>query len=69
MSMKAFEGAVSDILAAAKIKGNVRFVNDTDKGLYIAYCPGNIRISANPVSTKLSVRWGSGHQAMASVRV
>lgn len=69
MSMKAFEGAVSAILAKAKIQGKVWFKHDTDKGMYTAYCPGNIRITANSVNTKLTVRWGSGHQAMVPASV
>ncbi len=67
MSMKAFQSAVSAIMAKANIKGNVMFVHDADKGLFRAYCPMNVRITGNAASKKLTVRWGSGHQAMISI--
>ena len=38
-----------------------------DKGVYLAYCSNGVRFSANPNSSQLMVKWGSGHKAVASL--
>lgn len=43
-----------------------RFYHDTDKGMYYAHCEG-VKIIGTPTSKKVTVKWGSGHTAMAAI--
>lgn len=43
-----------------------RFYHDTDKGKYYAHCDG-VKIIGTPTSKKVTVKWGSGHTAMAAI--
>lgn len=39
--------------------------NDTESGKYIAVCSDGTTITGNSKSLKATIRYGSGHQAMA----
>lgn len=55
------------------MKGITRLVDGTDSkvdfrnedGKFIAKCSDGITIMGNSTSSKITVRWGSGHQAQA----
>lgn len=46
---------------------NVRFYNDLERGRFLARCQDGTTIIGNPSSLKVTVRFGSGHQAMAEI--
>ena len=43
-----------------------RFYHDTDKGKYYAHCDG-VKIIGTPSSKQVTVKWGSGHTALAVI--
>ena len=66
MSYKSFMARVSAYLTAAgEPAESVIFSHDDEKGRHVALCPGGIRIIGNTTSTKITVKWGHGHQAIA----
>ena len=67
MSYEVFERKVNALIKKAGGKITVRFRNDTDKGKFFANCSDGTVIIGNPASLKVTVRFGSGHQAMATI--
>lgn len=67
MSYDVFKRKVNALIRNAKLNTKVRFHNDTDKGKYIAYCGDDVQIIGTPCGLKVTVKWGSGHTAMASI--
>ena len=67
MSYEVFERKVNALIKKAGGKITVLFHNDTDKGKFFANCSDGTTIIGNPKSLKVTVRFGSGHQAMATI--
>lgn len=65
MSYKDFVKRVTRILEASGSTAN--FSYDPDKGVHIARCADGVTISGSVLNTKITVRWGDGHTAMANV--
>lgn len=62
MSFSAFQSAVNGMAERAGYSsGDVRFCHEDGK--HIAQLPEGITITGNTVSTRVAVRWGSGHSA------
>ena len=66
MTYKEFQSKVNAIIGKTGGGIPVRFFNDTEKGSYTARC-GDITIIGRPSGFKVTVRFGSGHQAMAAI--
>lgn len=66
MSYEAFVAMVNALITRKKLNIKPRFYNDTEKGKYYANC-GDIKIIGIPSSMKVTVKWGSGHTAMAAI--
>ena len=67
MSYEVFERKVNALIKKAGGKITVLFHNDTDKGKFFAIFSDGTTIIGNPKSLKVTVRFGSGHQAMATI--
>lgn len=65
MSYETFQAKVRALAKAAGIK--VDFHHDTEKGKYYGNCADGTTIIGNPISLKVTVRYGSGHQMMATI--
>ena len=66
MSYERFKAHINGLIAKAGGSIAVRF-NHTDDGRHFANCSDGTVIIGNSRSLKLTVRYGSGHQAMAEV--
>lgn len=65
MSLDYFKSSVT---ALAERNGlSVDFSTDEDTGKHIAKCSDGTTIIGNPTSSKVTVKWGSGHTAMATI--
>ena len=67
MSYEVFQRKVNALIARVGGGVKVRFNNDTDKGKHYANCSDGTTIIGNESCLKVTVRWGSGHQAMATI--
>lgn len=67
MSYEVFRRKVNALVVRAGGGITVRFHNDTEKGRFFANCSDGTTIIGNPASLKVSVRFGSGHQAVAAI--
>lgn len=67
MSFDIFRTKVNALIQKAGGGISVRFANDTEKGRFSAHCSDGTTITSNPSSHKITVLFGSGHQAMAEV--
>ncbi len=67
MSYEVFQRRVNALINRAGGGIMVRFNNDTDKGKFFANCSDGTTIIGRPSSLKVTVRYGSGHQAMATI--
>lgn len=67
MSYDVFIRKVNALIVKAGGKITVDFSNDTDNGKFFANCSDGTTIIGNQSSLKVTVRFGSGHQAMASI--
>ena len=65
MSYQDFQRKVSAIARRSGVE--VGFKNDTESGKFIAVFPDKTRIIARESSSKVTVLFGSGHQAMAAI--
>lgn len=66
MSYEAFKAMVNALISRKKLSIEAKFSHDTDKGLFCADCNG-VKIIGNPTSKKVTVKWGDGHTAMATI--
>lgn len=65
MTYDVFQNIVFNLVKKAGVKPeSVRFSTDTEKGKHYANCDG-VTIIGNSASLKMTVKWGSGHMAMA----
>lgn len=67
MSYEVFQRRVNALINRAGGGIGVRFNNDTDKGRFFANCSDGTTIIGCPSSLKVTVRYGSGHQSMATI--
>ncbi len=67
MSFDSFKQKVTALIVRAGGDIGVRFSNDTEKGRFSANCSDGTTIIGSPSSLKVTVRFGSGHQAMATI--
>lgn len=67
MSYDAFRRKVNALISRAGGGISVRFHNDDENGKFFANCSDGTTIIGNPSSLKVTVRFGSRHQAMAAV--
>lgn len=65
MTFERFKAHINGFIAKAGGGITVRF-NHTDDGRHFANCSDGTVITGNSHSLKLTVRYGSGHQMMAS---
>lgn len=67
MAYEVFQKRIKALIKRAGGGISVRFSNDADKGKYIANCSDGTTIVGNASSLKVTVLYGSGHQAMATI--
>jgi len=67
MSYDVFQRKVNALIVKAGGKITVKFSHDADKGKFVANCSDGTTIIGNQSGLKVTVRFGSGHQAMASI--
>lgn len=67
MSYEVFKRRVNALIDRIGGDISVCFVNDTDKGKFFANCSDGTTIVGCPLSLKVTVLFGSGHQAMAAI--
>lgn len=68
MSFEVFQTKIKSLVG--KVSGkpiNVRFSTDSETGRHVANCSDGTIITGCNESLKLTVRWGSGHVAQATV--
>lgn len=66
MSYEVFRRKVNALANRVGMR-SVRFNNDTEKGKYFANFPDGTTIIGNSASLRVTVKFGSGHQAMAAI--
>lgn len=65
-----YEDFIAKIFALiAKAGGNInaRFSNDLERGLYRCSCSDGTVITGHPSGLRVTIRYGSGHQMMATL--
>ncbi len=67
MSFNQFTSRVFAIAKRAGENVDVRISRDDDKGRFIARFPDNTTIIAHESSARVTVKFGSGHVAMATI--
>ena len=67
MNYEGFMSKVVDIVVRAGGGLNVRFSNDREHGKFLALVSDGTMIIGRPNCLKITVRFGSGHQAMAEI--
>lgn len=66
MSYEAFKARVNALIDRKKLSIKPQFYHDTEKGKYLACCK-DVKIIGTSLSNKVTVKWGSGHTAMAAI--
>ena len=66
MGYEAFKAMVNALIKRKGLNIKPRFYNDTDEGKYYAQCD-DVKIIGTPMSKKVTIKWGSGHTAMATI--
>ena len=67
MSYEVFKAKVNALIRRSGSSIKVRFSTDEEKGKHYASCSDGTTIIGCPCSMKVSVKWGSGHTAMAAI--
>lgn len=67
MGYEVFRRRVNALIERAGGGIDVDFYEDTDKGRFLANCSDGTTIVGIPSSLKVTVKFGSGHQAMAAI--
>ena len=67
MSYEVFKRRVNALVRKAGGRIAVHFYYDRAKGRYFANCSDGTTIIGNPMSVRVSVRWGNGHASMATL--
>ncbi len=63
MSYKEFQKFVRMVIASSGVDDVVLFNNNTEKGQYKAVLSSGVIIVGNATTFKVTVIWGTGHQA------
>lgn len=66
MSKELFQSKVRKLIRDSGTGAAVFFDFDEETGRHFAFL-GDVRITGNTMSKKLTVRWGSGHQSLAEL--
>ena len=61
MSFKEFKNKIAGLIERSGEETEVKFNNEN--GRYSAHCDNGVRFFASPKKLKITVVWGSGHQA------
>lgn len=67
MTYKLFQKKINTIVKRADAHIKVRFSEDSEKGRFFADCSDGTRITGCSRISKITVRFGSGHQAMIAI--
>lgn len=67
MSYESFKAKVQALLGRVGQGSSVQFSNDEEKGKFSAKCSDGVTIIGCSTSLKITVKWGSGHTAMATI--
>jgi len=67
MKYVAFQEKILALLERSGSSAKVKFSNDTEKGNYCASFSDGTTIIASATKLNMTVRWGSGHTATASI--
>ena len=67
MAFDVFQNKVKALIERAGGGISVKFYNDKEIGKFFARCSDGTTIIGNPTSLKVTVRYGSGHQHMATI--
>lgn len=67
MSFEVFKQRINALIASCDESIEVWFSMDEDKGKYFANCSDGTVIVGHPRSLRVTVKWGSGHTAMAAI--
>lgn len=67
MNFETFINKVNAVITASKENVKVKFFNDTENGKYTAKLNNGMTIVGNTVSDYVTVKWGSGHIAKATI--
>ena len=67
MSYEVFKCRVNALINRSGGGISVRFNKDADKGRFFANCSDGTTIIGHETSLKVTVRYGSGHQSMATI--
>ena len=67
MSYESFKAKVNTLIRRSGQNVSVRFSADNEKGKLYANLSDGTTITGCPCSLKITVKWGSGHTAMATI--
>ena len=67
MSYEVFKNKVTAMINRAGSGLKVRFSTDEEIGKHYASCSDGTTIIGNSSSLKVTVKWGSGHTALATI--
>lgn len=67
MSYETFQSRIKALINKIGGDVNVRFSTDPEQGKHYANCSDGTIIIGNKTCLKVSIRWGSGHQAIATI--
>lgn len=67
MSYEVFRRKVNALIQRTDSSIKVKFHHDADLGRFFANCSDGTTIIGNSSAMKVTVRFGSGHQAMAAI--
>ena len=67
MTYEDFIARISALIAKAGGDIRARFFNDTERGLYRCSCSDGTVITGHPSGLRITIRYGSGHQMMATL--
>ncbi len=67
MNFKDFQEGINKVINKSGENVKVTFYNDTDNGKYIAKCNNGVTFTGNATTLQVTVKWGSGHTATASI--
>ena len=65
MAYNSFVSRVQSLIARAG--GGIGVSFSVDNGRFVASCTDGTTIIGNPSCSRVSVRWGSGHEAIAEI--
>lgn len=67
MNFETFISKVNTVITASKENVKVKFAHDNDSGKHYAVCNNGVTFIGNNDSLSITVKWGSGHTAKATI--